>query len=123
MNRKKEELERICFNCSNFYLEPTEEFTEFGICLNDQAFEPFLEKLLENFDYAPCQDLVNQKKFSGEQEACVDFEEAEIIEIDDDSPLAKHLLEFSKTGKLDLESLKLDILKEKIELLIGKQHR
>lgn len=111
---KKGKLERICFNCTQFFPASMEESTEFGICLSDKAFEPFIDELLENSNYASCQDLIDWKKFSGEQEACADFEEIELVEIDDNSPLGHELSRFRKTGKFNLESLKAALLEEKI---------
>lgn len=99
-----EELERICFNCSHFLPASMEGATEFGICLDDEAFEPFIEELLENLNYDSCQDLINRKKFSGEKEACADFEELESIEIDDNSPLGRELLRLKEAGELTPES-------------------
>ena len=37
-------------------------------------FEPYLDDLLENQDFSRCQELVNQKRFDWEQEACPDFD-------------------------------------------------
>lgn len=113
--KEREEMERICFNCNQFFLATMDEPTEFGICLNDEEFEPFLEELLEDTNYACCQELIERKKFSGEQEACADFDEVEEIEIDDDSPLGQKLLRLSETGKLDLETLKTALWEEKIK--------
>lgn len=112
--RKEELLEAICFNCNQFFPISMEEPTEFGICLNDKAFEPFIDELFENPKYASCQELINRKKFSGEQEACADFEEIEKVEIDETTPLGAELSRLSKTGELNLESLKAAILEEKI---------
>lgn len=112
--KEKEEMERICFNCSHFF-PASEGPTEFGICVNDEAFEPFIEELFENLNYDSCRDLIDSKKFDGEQEACPDFEEVEIIEIDDDSPLARGLSRLRETGKFDLESLKMTLLEEEIK--------
>jgi len=110
----KEKLERICFNCNQFLPASMEEATEFGICLNDKDFEPFIEELLEKSNYSSCQVLINSKKFLGEQEACEDFEEIESIEIDDATPLVQELKRLCASGDLTPESLKAAILEEKI---------
>jgi len=116
-NLKNEELEPICLNCDHFFPASMGEPTEFGICLKDEVFEPYLDELIENSNYAPCQDLINQKKFSGEKEACAYFEEIEVvesIEIDDNSQLGRELLQLSKTGRLNSESFKTALIKEQI---------
>ena len=46
MAQKAEELDRVCFNCNSFFPEET-GWTVEGICLNDSAFEPYLDELLE----------------------------------------------------------------------------
>ena len=40
-----EELERICMNCQSYYPDRLDEPTEFGICLNDSDFEPYLDSI------------------------------------------------------------------------------
>ena len=81
-----EELEAICLNCNSFFPANIGPI-EFGICLIDEAFEPFIDELLENPETASCQELIKSKQFSGEKEACSDFEEMEPgIEIDENSP-------------------------------------
>ncbi len=110
----KEKLERICFNCNQFFLINYSKLTEFGICISDQVFEPFIDELLEDPDSASCQDLIRLKKFTGEKEACDEFEELEEVEIDDNSPLGLKLSRLSETGNLDIESYKEAVLDEKI---------
>jgi hypothetical protein len=39
------ELERVCFNCNHFFPASIQGPTEFGICLNDKEFEPFIDEL------------------------------------------------------------------------------
>jgi len=111
---EKEELEAICFNCNQFLPISMDEPTEFGICLNDEVFEPFIDELFENPKIASCQDLITCKKFSGEKEACDNFEEIEAIEIDDNSPLGIELSRLRKTGDLNIESFKMALLEEQI---------
>ena len=79
----KEQLERICFNC-NYFFPSRAEATEFGICLEDKDFEPYIDELLENLNYSCCQELIQEKEFPGDKDACNQFEEAEIIDIDDE---------------------------------------
>jgi hypothetical protein len=114
VNIEKEEQERICFNCNQFFPASMEEATEFGICLSDEAFEPYIEELLENCNYASCQDLINYKKFTGEQKACNNFEEIDYVEIDDNNPLGRELLRLSEADELNRESFKAALLEDKI---------
>ncbi len=80
---KEEQLERICFNCSHFF-PSRPEASEYGICLNDDDFEPFIDELLLELNYDCCQDLIQKKEFPGDRDACNLYEEAEIIGFDDD---------------------------------------
>lgn len=81
---KKEPLERVCFNCNYFFPSRTEA-SEYGICLEDKDFEPFIDELMENLNYSCCQELIQTKEFPGDQDACNKYDEAEIIGIDGDS--------------------------------------
>lgn len=111
------EIERICFNCNYFFPASGQDFNEFGICLNDNEFEPYLDELLENSNYDCCSDLINRKKFSGEQEACPNFDEMdfeETIEIDDESELCRKLISCLESGQFSYESLKELIIEERI---------
>jgi len=114
----KDELEAICFNCNHFFPYTMNEPTEFGICLNDSAFDPFIEEILEDPDTAPCRQLIRDKKLSGEYSGCDNFEEIEErIEIDDDSSLGQALSKLVEKGNLDTESFKRAVLKEKLDNL------
>jgi hypothetical protein len=91
-----------------------EEATEYGICLNDEDFEPFIEKLLNESNYACCPKLIDSKKFLGEREACKDFEEVESMEIDDNSPLGRQLKCLEESGKLNPETFQQALEEEQI---------
>ncbi|HDL64773.1 MAG TPA: hypothetical protein ENH12_05225 [Proteobacteria bacterium] len=41
--------------------------------MNDEEFSPFFDELLDKGNYGCCQNLIDSKKFSGEREACPDF--------------------------------------------------
>lgn len=109
-----EELERICWNCAHFFPATMEEATEFGICLNHEEFDPFIDELLENSNYSCCQDLVDRKKYEGDREACEDFEETQSIEIDDNSFLGLELSRLIEAGDLTLETFERVLLEEQI---------
>ncbi len=100
-----EKMERICFNCSYFF-PASDEITEYGICLEDNEFDPYIEEMLENLNFNSCQALIDKKKFLGGKEACEKFEETEIIELDDDTPLGELLNHFKETGEIDQEKIK-----------------
>ena len=114
MEIKEEEFERICLNCSSFLPASMDEPTEFGICLNDEEFEPFIDELLGNSNYACCRDLIERKKFPGESEACPDFDIGELIEIDENSELGRALLSAIKTRQFNKETLERLFLKEQM---------
>lgn len=112
--QEKEELERICLNCSSFLPASPHELTEFGICLNDEEFEPFIDELLGKSNYDCCKDLIELKKFPGEREACPDFDIGERIEIDDNSELGRAILSALEKGPLDPETFERLLLEEQI---------
>lgn len=114
MEEKEEELERICFNCSLFLPASENELTEFGICLNDLAFEPYIDELLGKDNYDCCKDLIELKKFPGDREACPDFDLGQRIEIDDDSELGRAILSALKKGPLDIKTFERLILEEQV---------
>lgn len=93
------------------------EDDEFGICLNDEEFAPFIEELLENSNYGCCQELIKYRKFRGEREACSDFSISEIeegIEIDENSEFGRELITSIRSGQFNMESLEELLLKEQI---------
>ena len=115
--KSDEELERVCQNCNYFFPESIDKISECGICLNDEEFEPFIDELLENYNYVCCQSLVDKKKFSGNREACLDFSEIEIdecIEIDEDSEFRSELLSLIKAGNSNKEALEDLLIKEQL---------
>lgn len=113
-------VEKACLDCSAYLPASAEELTEFGICLNEEAFEPFLEELLENSIPASCQSLVEQEKFVGDRPACLDFQESERMEIDDSSPLGQELRRLAERRKLTLEALEAALLEERVRKIDWK---
>jgi hypothetical protein len=108
-------VEKTCFDCSSYLSVPPEVMSEFGICLNEEVFEPFVEELMIGVIPGPCEGLVDTKKFVGDRPACQDFQESEIIEIDDDSPIGQALCRLRDSGVLSLEALELAIAEEQLD--------
>ncbi|TET83818.1 MAG: hypothetical protein E3J46_11660 [Desulfobacteraceae bacterium] len=110
------ELERVCTNCNYCFL--SEPFaSDFVICLNDPEFEPYLDEILEEQDFSRCQDLVKQKRFSWEQEACPDFDPMEFS--DEDIPLSPELSnaidQLAKDGNLTSETIQQAIFEDMVD--------
>lgn len=113
MNQK---TESICFNCNSFFPDTMQRPTEFGICLEDPAFEPFIDALFEDPDIAPCHELIQTKKFQGDRQACEHFDQVDPgIEIDDDSSLAENLNRLIESGELNGESFENALLEEQLK--------
>lgn len=81
------ELDRICMNCNSFLSAADDDESEFGVCLNDEAFEPYIDKLLEEADFSCCYDLYLEKRFNSDREPCSEFEEIELIEFENEEEL------------------------------------
>ena len=107
-------MEKTCLDCSAYLPASAEGPTEFGICLNDEAFEPFVEELLEGTVSASCQALMERNKFVGDRTACPDFQESEVIEIDDNSPLGQRVRSLAERGELTPEALEEALLEEQL---------
>jgi hypothetical protein len=107
-------------DCSAYLPVPLDEPTEFGVCLNDEALEPFVEELLEGLMPSSCRAHVERKKFVGDRPCCPDFEESEIIEIDDDGPLGRELRRLKQGGELTSEALEHAIFEEQIRRIDWK---
>ncbi len=115
LRKGAEEMEKTCLDCGAYLPASEEELTEFGICLKDNAFEPFIEELLEGPSFDSCRPLIEKKKFVGEDRSvCPDFEQSEHIEIDDDSPLGKELHRLSERGELIPEAFEAAVLEEQL---------
>ncbi|MCG2710847.1 MAG: hypothetical protein L6420_08305 [Elusimicrobia bacterium] len=111
----KKELERICFNCNNFFPLQPDKPGEFGICLNDKEFEPFIDELLEKCDYTRCQELIERKRFSGGQKTCLDFSEIEdIIYVEGKSEFTRKLISLMENGGFSKEKLEELIIEEQV---------
>jgi len=98
-----EELERICMNCQSYYPDRLDEATEFGICLNDSDFEPYLDELLERQNFDCCKELIARKRFDGNREVCEDFE---MVEIKEDPILEQELEELAKDDNINEETIR-----------------
>ncbi len=111
---------KACIDCSAYLPVPLGDLTEFGICLNDEAFEPFVEELLEGLVPGSCQALLEKKKFVGDRPVCPKFQESEIIEIDDESPLGHELRRLGESGELTPETLQKAIIQEQVRRIDWK---
>jgi len=96
------ELARICMNCQSYYPDRLDEPTEFGICLNDSDFEPYLDELLEKQNFNCCKELIARKRFDGNKEVCKDFE---MMEIKEDPILEQELEELAKDDNINEETV------------------
>lgn len=105
-------LERVCFNC-NYFFPDCDDFTEYGICLDDEAFEPFIDELFE-MNYSSCRELVEAKKFPGGRDACEKYDEIEMEEIDENSSLRELLEKYNETGEIDQELLRYAVIEEQL---------
>lgn len=98
-------LERICANCNSFFPD-TFAPTENGICLADEAFEPYLDELLDYGDFSGCQLLIEVKKFHQEREACSLYDEVQMVELPQDAALEElvdNLLDQKPKNELPLD--------------------
>lgn len=86
------EQDKICQNCSSFFQDSRDFDTDFGVCMDDETFEHFLDEILENNDFSNCYDIYQKKRFDGGKEACDKYEEPEIIEISDDEDINAYIL-------------------------------
>jgi len=76
-------LDRICFNCSSFFTDVNDLGGDFGVCVMDEAFEEYLDEIIENSDFSSCIDLYKEKSFDGNRDVCSDYAEIEIIEFEE----------------------------------------
>jgi hypothetical protein len=113
-------VEKSCLDCSAYLPASATELTDYGICLNDEALDPFVEELLEDVDSASCRALVEEKKFIGDRPTCQDFQESECIEIDDNSPLGQELRRLADKGELIPERLESALLEERVRQIDWK---
>ncbi|MGD9202229.1 MAG: hypothetical protein PVI26_11740 [Chitinispirillia bacterium] len=81
-NGTNQELDRICMNCNYFFPYLEKGPSEYGLCLKDSEFDPYIDELLEKQNYKCCKELIEEKKFDGNREPCKDFEIIEVIEDD-----------------------------------------
>ena len=109
------ELDKICGNCNCSF--PSEPFgSDFAICLNDPDLEPYLDDMLENQDFSRCHNLIKQKRFSWEQEACPRFDP---VELNEELPLSHELTsaiaDLADGGRLTVEMLKQAVLEDMVD--------
>ncbi|MCD4747543.1 MAG: hypothetical protein K8R58_14705 [Bacteroidales bacterium] len=119
MKTKNEEFEltRICCNCNNFFPAELPGPSDYGICLNDKEFEPFIEEIVDNENLDCCKELIEQKKFRDDKEACENYSEVEIdddIGVDDESVLGQIVSSSFKNGEFDKETFEQLLFEEQV---------
>lgn len=108
---KKENVKRICSNCGQFFPASIKEPTKYGICLNNDNFEPYIEELIENSNYDCCQEQIDNNKFLGQQKGCKYFEEYNTEEAEEESFLDTELRRLTEKGEFNPDTAKNALLK------------
>jgi hypothetical protein len=108
------DIEKICLNCGAFFPASFDLPNDFGVCLNDPEFDPFVDDILDREDFTSCQELVERKKFNGEREACSDFEPIEDVEIEDDTPLGRDLKRLMDAGQLNADTFREALFEDQV---------
>lgn len=117
---ESEELEPICSNCSYFFPASMDGLFEYGICLHDKVFEPYIDELIEHYNYNSCQELVEEKKFLGDTESCEYFEELEEFEINNYNPPGIELIAQKNTKKSNNNAIETAVLFDQLEKIDWK---
>jgi hypothetical protein len=86
------ELDHVCLNCNYFFSDTGDFESGMGVCLREDAFEPFFDEIMKSSSFADCIDLYLEKRYDGGATACPEYEEIEIIEFTDEDDLDGYLL-------------------------------
>lgn len=99
-----ETLDRICTNCNYSY--PAERGgSDESICLRDADFEPYVDRLLARGDYACCADLIKEKRFPSDRDACDEFDPVEFDGTETSPELSADLDTLLAEGAMTRENL------------------
>lgn len=85
---QEKEVEKACFNCASYLslpeIGPAGE--ERGVCLRDEDFAPYAEKIVETLTCESCRELAEKKQIDGNRPSCQHFERGvfEELELPDD---------------------------------------
>jgi len=107
-----DELDRDCVNCN--YSFPSEKGgSDHYICLKDPDFDPYIDRLIEEEDFACCAALIKQKRFPVEREACADFDPVTFEDaIEVSSEFGEKLRTLSAKDELSAENLSIALAEE-----------
>lgn len=101
---------RVCLNCSYFFQSCNDE-PNFGICIDDETFEPFLDEMFENGKIECCEDLYSSKRYDGDRDACDKFEPCTYTYPEDDAD--------EEDDEIDEADLRERIVQQYLDLDIG----
>ncbi len=105
MEEKKMEGEKTCFHCNSFF--PEMGTSEYGACLEEKEFEPFVEEIMENGSFDCCWELYLEKRIPLDHPICSQFSPAQFYEVGDpDEFLAETLWDFIQGASME------EVLKE-----------
>ncbi|MCD4817973.1 MAG: hypothetical protein K8S23_04735 [Candidatus Cloacimonetes bacterium] len=115
---KTHDNEKTCCDCEIFFILDDEEF---GICMQDEAFSPYIDEIFES-NYSTCSGLIEQKKMPFDTKACQNFsqleESKEVITVDLSSE--KNLDLLWKLSRENCKNRNVGALKEKLHKSVGK---
>jgi hypothetical protein len=73
------EYDSSCQNCTFFHQDSDD--WDYGICTNNEIFEPYIDEIFESDNFSCCRELYLQNRVEGVRDACEQFEEIECMDI------------------------------------------
>lgn len=112
-------LETICFNCNQFLPYPMYEATAYGVCLNDEAIDPYIDDIFDDNINPELNTILDAKKYPGEKGACENFDPVDLTEFDEeaDNPFVKELIQLKDNGQLNKQTIDIASENELIRLI------
>lgn len=86
MDENAEEFEKVCRNCGSFTNDIYSNEYDFGICMNDVEFDPYIDQVMENGAFDHCRELFERKKFDCNTHTGPDFHYIETVIYKDTDP-------------------------------------
>ena len=80
LTKAKHEIEKVCFNCNQFFPYPLYELTEHGICLNEVVFAPYIDDIFDDNIDSSLNNLMEEKKLHGDKKACENFDPVKLLD-------------------------------------------
>lgn len=77
-------MQKSCKTCNMFFSEEDDFNNNFGVCLNNVVFKPFINFIFETYNFSSCINIYNENRYNGVKKCCEKYIENCFLDFNQD---------------------------------------